>query len=259
MFIRLFFINNLFKFQLWPRWRKWSKRLSSRGFIRSDFRQYWSPEPEITAKSRLTSRPSNRRTSASTGVTMEITPTTESLKVNAKVKHLATWLVMANGFSTGILSPVDPASPGADVINKLCLISANSDLFFIYFRPCIILISMSCTTESLKVNVKVKAFLPEYSWLMDPLIEHSTVDSVDPWANVINMGQSRPHFRLFSSFYQSNFNNTNWKKRRWCDWVLNLGLQEGRRRWNHRAMTATHVQTLAKHNLVMMKLSTIID
>ena len=45
-------------------------------------------------------------------------------------------------------------------------------------------------------------------------------------------------FCLFSFFSQYNF-NTNWKKRRWCPWDLNLGPQDGRHRWNHKAMAAT--------------------
>ena len=54
----------------------------------------------------------------------------------------------------------------------------------------------------------------------------------------LNMGQSRPLLRLFSSFSHSNttYNcNTNWKK---CRWDLNREPQDGRRRQNHRAMAA---------------------
>ena len=47
-------------------------------------------------------------------------------------------------------------------------------------------------------------------------------------------------FCLFSFFSHYNF-NTNWKKRRWCAWDLNLGPQDGRRKQNHGAMMATHV------------------
>ena len=32
------------------------------------------------------------------------------------------------------------------------------------------------------------------------------------------VGQSRPLFCLFSSFSHYNFNNTNWKKHKWCAW-----------------------------------------
>ena len=40
-------------------------------------------------------------------------------------------------------------------------------------------------------------------------------------------------FCLFSLFSQYNFNNTYWKKRRWCGWDLNPGPQDGRRRQNY--------------------------
>ena len=52
-----------------------------------------------------------------------------------------------------------------------------------------------------------------------------------------NMGQSRPLFRLFSSFSHHN-SIINWKTRRWCAWELNPGLLDGRRRRNHWAMAA---------------------
>ena len=52
------------------------------------------------------------------------------------------------------------------------------------------------------------------------------------WANPVL-------FCLFSLFSWYNFNNTNWKKHRWCAWDSNPGLQDGRRRRNHRAMAAT--------------------
>ena len=59
----------------------------------------------------------------------------------------------------------------------------------------------------------------------------------------LNIVQSRSLFRLFSSFYHSNidynFNNTYWKKHRWCAWDSNPVPQDGRRRWNHGAMAAT--------------------
>ena len=54
------------------------------------------------------------------------------------------------------------------------------------------------------------------------------------------MGQSRPLFCLFLFFSRYNF-NTNWKKRRWCAWDLNLGPQDGRHRQNHGAMAATQL------------------
>ena len=46
-------------------------------------------------------------------------------------------------------------------------------------------------------------------------------------------------FCLFLSFSRYNFNNSNWKKRRWCAWDSNPGPQDGRRRQNHGAMAAT--------------------
>ena len=53
------------------------------------------------------------------------------------------------------------------------------------------------------------------------------------------MGQSWPLFVYFSFFSGYNFNNTNWKKCRWCAWDSNPGPQDGRRRRNHGAMVAT--------------------
>ena len=53
-------------------------------------------------------------------------------------------------------------------------------------------------------------------------------------------------FCLFSLFSRYNFNNTNWKKCRWCAWDLNPGLQDCRRRWNHGAMVATQVLFVCK-------------
>ena len=58
------------------------------------------------------------------------------------------------------------------------------------------------------------------------------------------IGQSRRLFRLFSSFsncdnnYSFNFNNINWRKHKWFAWDSNQGPQDGRRRWNHGAMSA---------------------
>ena len=46
-------------------------------------------------------------------------------------------------------------------------------------------------------------------------------------------------FCLFSLFSLYNFNNTNWKKLRWCACDSNPGPQDGRRRRNHRAMAVT--------------------
>ena len=37
-------------------------------------------------------------------------------------------------------------------------------------------------------------------------------------------------FCLFSSISHYNFNNTNWKKQRWCAWDSNCWLHDGRRR-----------------------------
>ena len=51
----------------------------------------------------------------------------------------------------------------------------------------------------------------------------------------LKMVQSRTLLCLFSFFSCYNF-NTNWKKHRWCAWDSNPGLQDGRRRRNHRAM-----------------------
>ena len=46
-------------------------------------------------------------------------------------------------------------------------------------------------------------------------------------------------FCLFSLFSRYNFNNTNWKKRRWCAWDSNPGPQDGRCRRKQGAMAAT--------------------
>ena len=54
-------------------------------------------------------------------------------------------------------------------------------------------------------------------------------------------GPSRPLFCLFSSFSHYNFNDTNWKKHRWCVWDSNPLLQYGRHRQYHRAMAAAPV------------------
>ena len=51
------------------------------------------------------------------------------------------------------------------------------------------------------------------------------------------MGISRPIFPLFSSFSHHIFDNTNWKKRRWCALDLNLWLHDGRCRRCHGVMS----------------------
>ena len=64
---------------------------------------------------------------------------------------------------------------------------------------------------------------------------------------LLNMGQSWPLFRLFSSFshsnikYNFNFQNTNWKS---VVGVLGIRTQDDRRRWNHGAMTANPAKNL---------------
>ena len=52
------------------------------------------------------------------------------------------------------------------------------------------------------------------------------------------MGQSQPLFVYFCSFLVTISIQIE-KKRRWCAWDSNPGLQDGRRRRNHRAMVAT--------------------
>ena len=49
-------------------------------------------------------------------------------------------------------------------------------------------------------------------------------------------------FCLFLSFSRYNFNNTNWKKHRWCAWNSNPGPQDGRCRRNHRATATAHMK-----------------
>ena len=47
-------------------------------------------------------------------------------------------------------------------------------------------------------------------------------------------------FCLFSSFSHYNFNNTNWKKHRWCAWESNPRPKDGKRRQYHGAMAAAN-------------------
>ena len=58
------------------------------------------------------------------------------------------------------------------------------------------------------------------------------------------MGQSRPLFCLFLSSSHYNFNNTNWKKHRWCAGDLNPCSHDGRRWQYHGAMSAAQVLLL---------------
>ena len=51
------------------------------------------------------------------------------------------------------------------------------------------------------------------------------------------MGQSQP-LCLFSFFPHYNFNNSNWKKCRWCAWDSNPQPHDGRHRRYHGAMAA---------------------
>ena len=56
------------------------------------------------------------------------------------------------------------------------------------------------------------------------------------WAeDIVKKGLIPASFLFVFVFSRYNF-NTNWKKPRWCAWDANLGLQDGRRRWNHGAM-----------------------
>ena len=60
--------------------------------------------------------------------------------------------------------------------------------------------------------------------MCDPILSRGDVIK-----NFLNMGQSQPHFCLFSSFsYYNfncsfNFNNTNQKSIEWCAWDSNPG------------------------------------
>ena len=62
--------------------------------------------------------------------------------------------------------------------------------------------------------------------------------------SLIKYGPIRTSFRLIfvlSSYQhqkQFQFQHFKSKKHTWCAWDINLGLQDGRRRWNHWAMAA---------------------
>ena len=51
----------------------------------------------------------------------------------------------------------------------------------------------------------------------------------------------------FTSFSRYNFNNSNYKKHRRWAWNSNLRPLDGRRRWNHGAMAATHLFIVFRH------------
>ena len=57
---------------------------------------------------------------------------------------------------------------------------------------------------------------------------------------ILKYGPIPASFCLFSffSYSNNNFNNVNWRKRRWCAWDSNPGPQDGRQRRNHGAMAA---------------------
>ena len=57
-------------------------------------------------------------------------------------------------------------------------------------------------------------------------------------------GPNPASFCLFLFFSHDKFSTNfdyKWKNRRWCAWYLNTGQQDGRCRWIHWAMAATHV------------------
>ena len=56
--------------------------------------------------------------------------------------------------------------------------------------------------------------------------------------NLFLNGPIPASFCLFSSFFDYNINNKNWKKHRWCSWDSKPQPQDGRRRQNG-AMVAT--------------------
>ena len=58
-------------------------------------------------------------------------------------------------------------------------------------------------------------------------------------------------FLFISAFSHYNFNNTNWKKLRWCALDLNPQLQEGRCRQNHGAMAAAQPLNIEYIQLVL--------
>ena len=58
------------------------------------------------------------------------------------------------------------------------------------------------------------------------------------WAEFYKNGPIPASFCLFSFFSHYNFNNTNWKKHRWCAWDSNPRPIDGRCRRYHGAMAA---------------------
>ena len=73
------------------------------------------------------------------------------------------------------------------------------------------------------------------------------------------MDQTRPLFCLFSSFSHYNFNNTNWKKCRWCAWDSNLRPKDYKCRWYHGAMAAAFPLTLLPTNQIRLNLKVCIS
>ena len=67
-------------------------------------------------------------------------------------------------------------------------------------------------------------------------------------------GPNTSSFCLFSSFSHYNFNNTNWKKCRWCVWDLNLGQQDCRCRRIHWATAAPQKENFYR-SLILDRLS----
>ena len=114
----------------------------------------------------------------------------------------------------------------------------------------------SVTVIRLYHSIKTRSLFPDFLfWLKWPsfLLNGEVIPSI----RFYNMGQTRPLFRLFSSFSHSNnkysfiFNNINWKKHRWCAWDSNLELQDDRCRRNHGAMAAALQVSVLPHILML--------
>ena len=149
-----------------------------------------------------------------------------------------------------------PSSSHPDLRLSLCCIHLQRTsiwcLLAVNFKAVKILASKKCTTTIKCLNIILVKML-----MLDMRSSHIGSNS---WVFKHHKGNARrtkqffnqccktfffkngpvpASFCLFLIFSRYNFNNTNWKKCRWCAWDSNPGPQDGRRRWNHGAMAAT--------------------